>query len=165
MKASGFEPNIALMAKMAQTRTAQQDDLDRVAQVWHASASASGVDDAPPDKPSVDALRTRIDIELADAWTLSVACIDGEIVGMLAVKKAERVLDQLFIMPGFQRQGVGKLLLNRAMEEMPAGFTLRTASGNISARTFYERMDLRLLTEGNHPRHGYPVCYYGWNVG
>ena len=150
------------MTETVETRSAREDDLVRVAQVWRASAAAA--EGAPPETPSVDDLRARIDVELADAWTLSVACIGDEIVGMLAVKRAERVLDQLFISPSVQRRGVGKLLLKRAMEEMPAGFTLRTASANISARAFYERMGLRLLSEGDHPRNGHPVCFYGWNV-
>ena len=114
---------------------------------------------------SVDELRARIDIELAEAWTLSVATRDGEIVGMLAVKKAERVLDQLYISPSVQRQGIGTLLLKRAMEEMPAGFTLRAASANIAARAFYEQMGLKLLSEGVHPRLGLLVCFYGWKAG
>ena len=151
------------MTEIAETRSAREDELDRVAQVWRASASVA--DGAPPEVASVDELRARIDIELAEAWTLSVATRDGEIVGMLAVKKAERVLDQLYISPSTQRQGIGKLLLKRAMEDMPAGFTLRTASANIAARAFYEQMGLKLLSEGAHPRLGLPVCFYGWKVG
>jgi ribosomal protein S18 acetylase RimI-like enzyme len=55
---------------------------------------------------------------------------------------------QLYISPSIQRRGIGELLLRRAMEEMPTGFTLRTASANISARAFCERMGLKLLAEG-----------------
>ena len=144
-------------------RPARADELDSVAQVWHASASAA--DDAPPQMPTVQELRARIDAELAYGWELSVALVGDAVVGMLAVSKDERVLDELYIAPSMQRKGVGKLLLRRAMEEMPTGFTLRTSAINVGARAFYERMGLRLLSEGAHPRHGHPVCFYGWDVG
>ncbi len=90
--------------------------------------------------------------------------MEGEIVGMLAMKKTERILDQLFVAPKFHRQGVDRLLLVHAMEEMAEGFTLRTASSNLGARAFYERMGLEFLSEGEHPLDGQPVCYYGWKV-
>lgn len=144
----------------AETRAAQRGDLDRVAQVWHASAAAAA--GAAPEVPAVEDLRARIDAELAGAWTLFVASQENCIVGMLAVNKAERILDQLFVSPSMQRRGIGKTLLKRAMVEMPAGFTLRTASVNVNARAFYERMGLRLLSEGSHPGRGHPVCFYGW---
>ena len=86
-----------MMSEAVEIRAALDSDLDRVAQVWHAAAAAA--DDAPPDMPSIAELRERVDVELADAWALTVACIDGEIVGMLAVKEDERVLDQLYISP------------------------------------------------------------------
>jgi len=66
---------IALMTKAVEIRAGQPDDLDGVAQFWHAAASAA--DDAPPEMPSVDDLRARIDVELTNAWALSVAAIGG----------------------------------------------------------------------------------------
>lgn len=143
-------------------RPARVDELDDVALVWHASASAA--DDAPPRMSSVEDLRARIDVELADGWTLFVASLAGEVVGVLAMKKIEGVLDQLYVSPSTQRGTIGAQLLGRARAEMPNGFTLRTASANRGARAFYKRMGLKLLSEGVHPRHGHPVCFYGWSV-
>ena len=110
------------------------DDLDAIAQVWHESATRA--DGASPGMLPLAELRARINPELADAWTLTVALVERRIVGMLAVKVAEGVLDQLFVLPASQRHGVGSLLLKRAMMTMPDGFTLRTASANIGARHF-----------------------------
>jgi GNAT superfamily N-acetyltransferase len=136
------------------------DDLDAIAQVWHESAASA--DGASHGVLPLAEFRKRIDIELADAWTLTVALIQGRIVGMVATKVADGVLDQLFVLPEFQRQGVGSLLLNRAMMTMPDGFTLSTASANSGARRFYECKGLRLTSEGQHPRQGYSVCFYKW---
>ena len=154
---------MVVMTESVEIRPAQDADLDRVALLWHVSAGAA--DDAPLQTPSIPELRERIDAELADAWTLHVAWIEGELIGMLAVKKTERVLDQLYILPSFQRRGAGKALLNFAMEEMPAGFTLRTGLANYRARSFYEHMGLNFVSEGIHPRSGHPVCFYGWSAG
>ena len=143
-------------------RTAGPSDLDSVARIWHDSAtSADGV--SPGVLPLAE-FRKRIDVELAESWTLIVALLDGRIAGMLAFKVAEGILDQLFISPSAQRKGVGSTLLQQAIEAMPTGFVLRTASANIGARRFYERMGLTFVSEGHHPRQGYPVCLYAWNV-
>ncbi|ULA59749.1 MAG: hypothetical protein LZF60_160077 [Nitrospira sp.] len=83
---------------------------------------------------------------------------------MLALKKSDAIVDQLFILPSAQRRGLGKLLLGQAMKEMPNGFTLRTAAANAGARAFYEKIGLKLLSVGKHPRDGYAVCFYGWKV-
>ncbi|WP_162561256.1 GNAT family N-acetyltransferase [Methylobacterium terrae] len=149
------------MKVQIECRTAHQNDLDTIAQVWHDSAASS---DASPGVVPLAEFRARINIELADAWTLTVALVEGQIVGLLALKIADGVLDQLFVLPSAQRKGVGSLLLKQAMDAMPAGFTLRTASMNTGARSFYERMGLTLVSEGHHPRQGYPICWYGWNV-
>ena len=76
-------------------RTAHMDDLDAIAQVWHESATRA--DGASPGMLPLAELRARIDAELADAWTLTVALVERRVVGMLAVKVAEGVLDQLFV--------------------------------------------------------------------
>lgn len=137
-------------------------DLTTVARVWHEGARSS--DGAPCEVPPLSALRRRIDVELANGWSLSVAEEDRQIVGMLALKKAAAVLDQIYVLPSARRKGIGRLLLRHAMHEMPRGFGLRTAAENEGARVFYEREGLVRLSTGKHPRHGRAVCYYGWNV-
>jgi ribosomal protein S18 acetylase RimI-like enzyme len=143
-------------------RTARSTDLDTVAQVWHESASLPGV--GPPIMPTLLELRERVDIELEAGWKLTVAVSDREIVGILALRPATSVLDQLFVRPGSIGSGVGKILLLEAMNSMPDGFTLFTASTNHRARKFYEQGGLMFLSESPHPRTGHPVSYYGWKV-
>lgn len=144
-------------------RVAAAADLDRTAEVWH--ESARHMDGADPAMPSLQALRERIDRELRSGWRLHVAFAGGEIVAMLAVKPAEAVLDQLFVLPSAVRQGIGRALLETAKREMPEGFTLRAAAANARARRFYEREGLQLLGEGVRPDNGTPVCFYGWKPG
>jgi ribosomal protein S18 acetylase RimI-like enzyme len=143
-------------------RAPRDAELDSVAQVWHESASLPGV--GPPVMPTPQELRARVDAELAAGWKLTVAVCDGDVVGMLALKPATSVLDQLFVRPSHIGNQVGKILLQQAMTSMPDGFTLFTASTNRRARQFYERAGLVFLRESPHPRTGHPVSYYGWKV-
>jgi GNAT superfamily N-acetyltransferase len=147
----------------ASVRRATADDLDRVASVWHQSASA--MDAANPHMPTCREMRARIDRELEAGWQLFVAEHGGLIVGMLALKPGEAVLDQLFVLPENQASGIGTMLMDVAKEIMPNGFSLRMAAGNERAAQFYRRRGLCLGRTGTHPFSGQPVCYYDWKGG
>lgn len=114
--------------------------------------------------PTRNALRSRIDAELACGWELVVAERNGEIVGMLAVQPELPALDQIFVRPSEQGKGIGKALLDEAKRIMSKGFTLRTATRNAPARSFYEAQGLTFVEEGLHPRKGTPVCFYCWSA-
>lgn len=143
-------------------RPANADDLDEVANVWHESAMF--MDGAEPHVPSSAELRARIETELGEGWSLFVAVDQSEVVGMLALKLAEGVLDQLFVRPEGQRKGVGRRLLSEAKRQMPAGFILRMATANARAGRFYRANGLSLLRSDVHPRTSRPVQFYRWNV-
>jgi GNAT superfamily N-acetyltransferase len=145
-----------------ESRAAREADFDAVAEVWFEAGRTA--DGAPADHPSLGELRARVDREVAADWRLTVAVEDGRIIAFLAIKPAQAILDQLFVLPSRQRLGAGSLLLACAMRDMPDGFTLRTATANTRARRFYERSGLTLVSESLHPRYGTPVCIYGWNV-
>jgi GNAT superfamily N-acetyltransferase len=92
-----------------------------------------------------------------------VAVRGDRVVGMLALKPCDATLDQIFVSPNEQGQGIGKALLEAAKRAMPGGFTLRMAASNHKAGRFYEKQGMKALGEGLHPRTGIPVHFYGWN--
>jgi GNAT superfamily N-acetyltransferase len=141
-------------------RAAQAGDLDEVARVWH--DSALGMEGLRSVVPPVVALRERLDFELADGWDLHVACADTRIVGMLALRPADKLLAQIFVAPGGERQGIGRRLLDEAKRRMPGGFTLWMVAGNDRARHFYQSQGLRFLRHGLHPKAGYAIEHHGW---
>lgn len=96
------------------------------------------------------------------SFTLRYA--EQRVVGMLALKRDEATLDQIFVLPAEQGKGVGAALMRSAKQAMPTGFTLRMAASNDRARRFYEKEGLRWLREGVHPWTGILVHFYGWNV-
>ncbi len=144
-----------------QLRKANDHDRDRIAEIWHSSASLPDV--GPPQMPSYDHLRARVDDELAAGWAVTVAQGEDGLIGFVAIKPAQRYLAELFVCPRHLRSGIGKALLDEAKRAMAGGFTLFTTSANTRARRFYEREGLVLDREGAHPQWGHPVSYYRWN--
>jgi ribosomal protein S18 acetylase RimI-like enzyme len=141
-------------------RNFQDDDLKAVATVWLESWQSIGLDVAA--LTTEFAFQERIRLELATGWRVIVAAEDEQVVGFLATKPTEGVLDQLFISPSAKNRGIGTALLKRAMTEMPDGFWLRTADANRAACAFYEARGLRRDRMEPHPRLGHMTAIYVW---
>ncbi|MDQ7777361.1 MAG: GNAT family N-acetyltransferase [Paracoccus aminovorans] len=146
---------------MYELRIARDDEYDQIAKIWHSSASLPDV--GPPQMPSYEFLRARVDEEFATGWAVTVAVDGGEIVGFVAVRPEKAYLAELFVSPAALGCGLGKSLLDHAKTAMPDGFTLFTTSKNTRARRFYEREGLIVERESVHPRSGHPVTHYRWN--
>ncbi len=80
------------------------------------------MDSSPIEMPSLTELRNRIDQELATAWKLYLAKRDEIIVGMLALKPRETILDQIFVLTSEQGDGVCFALRMASSNCMAAGF-------------------------------------------
>ena len=115
--------------------------------------------------PSLERLRERVDVEIAEGWQVTVAEAGPEIIGFLAIKPKAAILDQLFLHPEVRGLGLGRLLLDQAKARMPEGFTLFTRPGNVPARRFYEKHELVHLRDELHPVFGDPIVWYGWKQG
>ena len=102
-------------------------------------------------------------IRSRQGFTLLELMIVVVIVGMLAIKPHEAILDQIFVLTSEQSSGVGLSLLEMAKRSMPQGFTLRMAATNCRAARFYELAGLRFVQKGSHPISGAPVHYYRWD--
>lgn len=83
---------------------------------------------------------------------LGFLCLDGE------------GLDQLYLLPGAFRRGIGSLLLAKARERSPERLHLFTFQRNAAARAFYERHGFRLvdLNDGDRNEEGEPDALYEW---
>jgi ribosomal protein S18 acetylase RimI-like enzyme len=141
-------------------RKASPADLMAVADVWHRGAASMNLEDWPV--PSHENLLQRARESFSGPWSLWVAVHEEAVVGMLALKRSEQVLDQLFIVPEAQGMGVGPALLDVARQQMPRGFTLHTPSTNHRGARFYERQGLEMLGLGQHPVNGLPIKLFGW---
>jgi ribosomal protein S18 acetylase RimI-like enzyme len=108
-------------------------------------------------------MRARIPVELASGWKVFVGIDAGNrLAGFLALKPDVGQLDQIFVAPTAQRQGVGRALSGFAKRQMPNGIWLRTDSDNVGACRFYERFGFRRGEVGVHPTLGHRTVIYRW---
>jgi putative acetyltransferase len=142
-------------------RPYEHRDLDDTVRLWFESWRSTGL--AVAEQASKAAMRARFVQELASGWSVFVARDgDGHVVGFLALKPDTGCLDQLFVSPAKQRQGVGAALLDFAKRQMPTGIWLRTAADNVGACRFYERFDFKPAETGSHPILGHRTIIYRW---
>jgi GNAT superfamily N-acetyltransferase len=123
-----------------QIRDFRIEDLAETARVWRDSWGSTGL--AAGDDLQLERYMERLAGEGLCDWQMRLACRGTEIVGFLALERAQNRLRQIFVAPHVKRMGIGALLLDAAKREMPGGFWLWTPVENLHARHFYERRGL-----------------------
>ena len=94
-----------------------------------------------------------------EVWVAEAA---GRVVGMAAL--GEEMLQQLYIHPDVQGQGIGGALFTLATERYPAGFTFYAFQRNARARAFYEARGCVAVAfgDGSGNEEGEPDVLYAW---
>jgi putative acetyltransferase len=91
-----------------------------------------------------------------------VAETDGIAVAFMAIK--DDFIDQLYVSPIHQRQGIGKALLEFARTLSPKRLWLYTFQINTNGRAFYEQNGFVATKFGiSPPPESEPDVVYGWN--
>ena len=100
-----------------------------------------------------------IRLATGETWVAREA---GRILGFLCLDGED--LDQLYLLPGEFRRGIGSLLLAKAKERSPERLHLFTFQRNTAARNFYEHHGFRLvdLDDGARNEEGEPDALYAW---
>lgn len=95
---------------------------------------------------------------------VTVAEVHGRVVGVLAVSEDSHAawIDQLYLLPGFDGQGIGGQLLSYAHETLPRPIRLYTFQQNHGARNFYERHGYKPIefTDGHGNEERCPDILY-----
>ncbi len=81
---------------------------------------------------------------------------------MLALRPDESKMDQLFVLPKYQRQGIGQKLLNFAKQKLPSGMWLKADKLNEKAIRFYETQGFVLEKSNTHKVKSENEVYYRW---
>ncbi len=84
---------------------------------------------------------------LVPSGCVHVAEQDRRIVAVLAISEHDGVswIDQLYVFPGYEAQGLGTRLLAFAHQTLRAPIRLYTFQANAGARRFYERHGYRAI--------------------
>jgi len=141
-------------------RPACREDFDEIACVWHLSVSR--LDGFSTLQVSADQLRGRLNVEIGNGWQLLVAQAGAKICGFLAMHPEESMLYQIFVLPEKQGMGIGKTLIDKAKQLMPAGLSVRLAKSSEMAAAFYNKSGFHLESYGFHPQSGNAVVFYRW---
>jgi GNAT superfamily N-acetyltransferase len=145
---------------MPTIRPARPDEYDEVARVWMESWVSTGLEDG--SKYLLANLRARVSREIENGWSLYVADDDGRIAAMLALHLSDRYLDQLFVAPDYQGNGLGRQLLGFTREHMPDEISLRCVRENDKAWRWYEREGFVFEKQAVEPMTGFTMKYYRW---
>ncbi|MFI5542309.1 GNAT family N-acetyltransferase [Streptomyces sp. NPDC051815] len=91
-----------------------------------------------------------------------VATVEESAVGMMVLDDAE--LDQLYVDPAWQGQGIGGRLVELAKQRRPAGMALWTFQVNEAAQHFYQRHGFVAAerTNGHRNEEDEPDVRYVW---
>jgi GNAT superfamily N-acetyltransferase len=141
-------------------RPARVDEYDEIARVWMNSWASTGLEDASDSL--LANLRARVSREVESGWSLFVADDGGRFAAMLALRRPDGCLGQLFVAPDYQGKGLGKRLLAFAQEQMPNEIWLRCVRENEKAWRWYEREGFVFEREAVEPAMGRVMKYYRW---
>jgi GNAT superfamily N-acetyltransferase len=147
----------------AAIRPARIDEHDEIARVWMESWVSTGLEGA--SNFLLAKLRARIRLEIDEGWSLFVADDGGAIAAMLALHLPKMYLDQLFVAPEYQGNGLGRKLLAFARQQLPDEIYLRCVRENEKAWRWYEREGFVFEREQVEPMTGFIMKYYRWKKG
>ena len=144
-------------------RPAREDEVDEIGRVWMESWVSTGLDEA--SNFLLANLRARVAREIERGWSLHVADDEGRIAAMLALHLPERYLDQLFVAPDYQGNGLGRRLLAFTRQLLPDEISLRCVRENDKAWRWYEREGFVFEKEQLEPMNGFTMKHYRWKKG
>lgn len=152
--------NCATRNTEVQLRPLEANDISDVVALWYRAWHYTFPDLHHPDPLSTWERRFRDD--LACQGTVWVAEVREGIVGFIVVMIQENYLDQIFVDPAHQQQGIGTLLLEKAKELCPQSLRLHTLQRNAQASKFYERHRFTAGRRGINQINGIPNVEYAW---
>jgi ribosomal protein S18 acetylase RimI-like enzyme len=141
-------------------RPARTEEYDEIARVWMNSFCSTGLE--APSNFLLAKLRARLPLEVDNGWSLFVADDGGTIAAMLALHLPKLYLDQLFVAPEYQGQGLGRKLLAFTRQHLPDEIELRCIRENEKAWRWYQREGFVYEKQQVEPMTGFVMKYYRW---
>jgi len=136
-------------------------DVEAVTRLWRRSRDAVQPElEARMGNSASDDLEffENVLIKTCDVWLITR---NREPVGFLAIK--EESIEQLYIDPDHQGQGLGSALIEHAKRCSPSCLALHTHVSNHNARRFYENRGFRATEFGRSPApESEPDVRYIW---
>ncbi|MDY6897254.1 MAG: GNAT family N-acetyltransferase [Cyanobacteriota bacterium] len=145
---------------MQAIRAYNTSDIEAVVKLWWKTWHQTFSEIRHPQPYS--AWKARFQDDLAIRGSIWVAEVESYIVGFMVVMEEEKEVNQLFVDPDYQNQGIGKALLEKAKSICPQGLTLTTLQSNTKACLFYEKHDFKPIKLSKNKINGQPNIEYRW---
>ncbi len=144
-------------------RRAEKDDAGAIAELWWRTRKAS-VPLIPAPVHDEGDVRKWVEEVLIPSGGTWVAERCSDVVAMMTVAGSD--IDQLYVAPDHQHQGLGTLLVELARELSPGELSLWTFRSNDRARRFYEARGFAVVdaSDGDN-EEGAPDLRYRWRPG
>ena len=110
----------------------------------------------------LDWWRQRWRDELLPAAEVTIAEVDGAMIGFVTVDPRTLYLDQIVVAPEHWRSGVGAALIAEAKRLSPDGLDLDVNTDNARAIAFYRKLGFAITSAGKNPISGKPVHRMSW---
>ena len=118
---------------------------------------------------SDDDVREWIRARLIPVGRVTVAVVEGQVVGLLAISPGADAgwIEHLYVLPTWVGRGIGTRLLALARQLLPAPIRLYTFQENHRARRFYASRGFRVIAFGDGSRNEEqcPDILYEWRPG
>jgi GNAT superfamily N-acetyltransferase len=145
---------------MARIELATTGDAAEIAELYLASwdDALAGVRRAHSDELVRDWIR-KVLLNRGTTW---LARSDARIVGFMTLTGDE--LDQLYLLPGYYRRGLGRRLVEVAKQQCSGRLHLYTFRCNARARVFYEAQGFHVTSadDGSRNEENEPDMRYEW---
>lgn len=99
---------------------------------------------------------------LIKEFVVELAIVDAKVVGMIAYNQTE--ISQLYVHSGYQKEGMGNALLQRAKKHSCGRLTLYTFEVNKKAQRFYEKNGFKIIGKGHENEENLPDIQYEWRA-
>jgi ribosomal protein S18 acetylase RimI-like enzyme len=138
----------------------RDERLDQLVSLWRASFEAGvGVTDPHP----LAEQRQYFLAEVLPRNTVRLAILDEQLVGFVAASRES--VAQLYVRIGFQRRGIGTMLLDWVKAQSVGSLWLYTFARNLGACSFYERSGFTAVARGFEPLWQLEDLKYNWSAG
>ena len=133
--------------------------LDALVPLWRASfEDGVGIVDPHP----LAEQRAYLLREVVPQYVARVAFIGDTMVGWVAASRES--VAQLYVRVGWQRRGIGRVLLDWAKAHSAGSLWLYTFARNARACAFYESQGFRVVARGFEPMWQLDDVRYAWDV-
>jgi ribosomal protein S18 acetylase RimI-like enzyme len=141
-------------------RAATDADADAIADVYLASFAAAYPFPRAHTDRQVRRWVARVPLPTEEIWVVTAA--DRVVVAMMVL--TAKMLDQLYVAPGWTGRGIGGRLIALAKSRRPGGLDLFTFQVNTGARRFYERHGFVEVArgDGSGNEEAQPDVRYAW---